>query len=1136
MNELTTTKHPGFMMNFMPAHSHWKKWLSRFVLPFFVLVLLYLVVVKQLPSFAQSTPSETNQEAIGIIDFLFSPRTLTVTAGTELIWTNSDSVPHTATANDGSFDSGTLGTNDTFSVTLSELGIYEYICTIHPSMVGSITVVEDEEETATSSIFLPLIDGALDPTPTPTATDNQTSTVPPTATDTPTATQEPAPLPEETPTNLLRWSDPATWGGTLPVAGANVTIPANQSILLDVSPPALNSLTIEGTLYFDEVDLSITAGWIMVLGTLRAGSESAPYGNQAIITLTGTGEDVMGMGDKVLGVMGDGILRLHGQSRQSWTRLNATANQGDAELILESAVNWTVGDKIVVSSTDFDYRQDEAFTITGIDGNLISLDAPLEYMHWGELMTYDGRTVDERAEVALLSRNIRIQGDAGSEPDGFGGHLMVMVRGKLYLDGVELYRMGQRGELARYPVHFHLMGDNSRGSFVKNTVIHRSFNRCLTIHGSNGVLVQSTVGYDAAGHCFFLEDAAEFDNVLEGNLGLGIYKPEVEDALLQSDRVYLGPAVYWITNPANTFRNNVAAGSQGTGFWIALPEHPTGPSYTTSIRPNRLPMQEFSGNVAHSNTVNGLHLDDGPTGDEAGTIGTTYYAVYTDPEDTDSDVLDVTLTNFTAYKNRNNGAWLRGRNHIIDGAIFADNAQGVTFASTESFARNSLFVGETDNMGQPEPYMIEQGQVGEDGRSLPFPWFKEVVIRGFEFYDGRIGVEDSHFVNFAPNSFREAAALSYLDYTNFAIHPTNFARGLTFGQGTKRVYLASRSNPEDPTEGTEDGYRSSVFLDVDGSVTGTANQYVVVDNPILRTEQCTHQSEWNVWLCPESEYVALTVRIDQPELNSVSLTRGGGTHTMFGAGRAPGTYFRSMALAATENTVTFDDHIPQQFKVLLTHSTGKWSLVKIPNYTQYPKVSRYSRELAPASNLTELGTASQSGWYYDVNATTLYLRLVAEGTYEALTVEQNGTPAPVTGSGTGLRGEYYANIDLAGTPIERVDGSINFQWPDAPMDNFPADNFTVRWTGQIEAPETSTYEIFVIMDDNVRLWVCGEQLLDFWQGYDPDPRGGTVTMTAGQRCDVQIDYREYTSWGYAQLWWQFGAYARQVVPQRQLYP
>ena len=70
----------------------------------------------------------------------FAPPTVTVAAGTEVTWTNVDVLTHTATADDGSFDSGNLGVSESFSLVLDEPGTYPYFCSIHPSMVGELVV------------------------------------------------------------------------------------------------------------------------------------------------------------------------------------------------------------------------------------------------------------------------------------------------------------------------------------------------------------------------------------------------------------------------------------------------------------------------------------------------------------------------------------------------------------------------------------------------------------------------------------------------------------------------------------------------------------------------------------------------------------------------------------------------------------------------------------------------------------------------------------------------------------------------------------------------------------------------------------------------------------------------------------
>lgn len=77
---------------------------------------------------------------VAIESFAFSPATLTIAVGDTVTWTNNDSAAHTATADDDSFDSGSLNRGDSFSHTFDEAGTYAYICTFHPNMTGEIVV------------------------------------------------------------------------------------------------------------------------------------------------------------------------------------------------------------------------------------------------------------------------------------------------------------------------------------------------------------------------------------------------------------------------------------------------------------------------------------------------------------------------------------------------------------------------------------------------------------------------------------------------------------------------------------------------------------------------------------------------------------------------------------------------------------------------------------------------------------------------------------------------------------------------------------------------------------------------------------------------------------------------------------
>ncbi len=79
-------------------------------------------------------------DAVTIDGFAFAPATLTVAAGSTVTWTNKDEDPHTVVAGNGSFHSQALGAGGTYSFTFPTAGTFDYICSIHPFMHGTVVV------------------------------------------------------------------------------------------------------------------------------------------------------------------------------------------------------------------------------------------------------------------------------------------------------------------------------------------------------------------------------------------------------------------------------------------------------------------------------------------------------------------------------------------------------------------------------------------------------------------------------------------------------------------------------------------------------------------------------------------------------------------------------------------------------------------------------------------------------------------------------------------------------------------------------------------------------------------------------------------------------------------------------------
>jgi plastocyanin len=87
-----------------------------------------------------NNPGGTQGTAVAISGFKFSPAAITIPSGTTVTWTNNDSAPHTVTADDNSFTSGTLNQGAKFSHKFTSAATVNYHCEVHPMMTASVTV------------------------------------------------------------------------------------------------------------------------------------------------------------------------------------------------------------------------------------------------------------------------------------------------------------------------------------------------------------------------------------------------------------------------------------------------------------------------------------------------------------------------------------------------------------------------------------------------------------------------------------------------------------------------------------------------------------------------------------------------------------------------------------------------------------------------------------------------------------------------------------------------------------------------------------------------------------------------------------------------------------------------------------
>lgn len=599
---------------------------------------------------------------------------------------------------------------------------------------------------------------------------------------------------------------------------------------------------------------------------------------------------------------------------QAYISIDSQSNSSVLELA-ESPQGWRPGDRIVVASTDYSMHQAEEFTVLPCprcSTTQIRVAGTAQFLHMGEQV--DG--VDMRAEVGLLTRNILLRGEVEDKCygdhackffsyDTFGGHLKV-ERGfrAAHVSGVELQHMGQQ-TMGHYPIHFHMNGDvDEKGgyhppTYIQHVSIHHSFSRCVTIHGTNGLLVKDVVGYDTLGHCFFTEDGPEERNTFDHCLGLvvraGTLLPSDRDSKMCrdiTDDAFPGyvanprqdcsaTSTFWIANPNNNLVNCSAAGSEETGFWFIFHHVPTGPSegmYTPG-QTELTPMGLFINNRAHSNNRAGMILDNGVKTTKANNKDKRPYlslvaSRYGPHQDADpfKPRVPALIHRFIAYKNMDQGAWLRGGDVWLDECQFADNAISLTLASGGTFPDddgshqqvvNSVFVGESDNRGNFQPGSVwGLGGIDLKGRSLPrainFP------IRGMQVYDGPILVHNCTFRKFSALDGRHTSAIGFRLNNSWQTCPKNNVSQLVFDQ----VPLSSRLffGEVGPFFSLmqRDGDKTTILHDTDGSLSQYPGAYLVKDdNWLLRHPDCIDVPEWRGAIC-SGNYAQIYIQIRNP--------------------------------------------------------------------------------------------------------------------------------------------------------------------------------------------------------------------------------------------------------------------------------
>jgi hypothetical protein len=445
------------------------------------------------------------------------------------------------------------------------------------------------------------------------------------------------------------WFDPSTWhNGQIPGDDAKVLIPKDISIRYNgESDASLFTLRVDGELSFaTDMDTSMLIDTFVVdsSGRLEIGTQDNPVqsGFDTKIIFANNGDIDVGWDPTLLsrGLISHGQVDIHGEEKTEFLKVADAPMAGDTRIVLsEIPENWSVGDTIVITGTHKEgwrwdgakmahfESQDEEVTITAIDGNTITIGAPLQFDH-------DTPRDDLAAYVANMTRNITFTSEDGEASAlHHRGHVMFMhnddvdVRYAAFDDLGRTDKSRPAGDLdffdvieadtnikSRYSFHFHKTGteiDNDPAYAIGNTV-SGSPGWGFVHHSSHADFVKN-VAFDVFGAAFAAEDGDETgiwrENLAIRSVGIGAGDAAVKQSpdVQMDDNGRTGDGFFFAGRLVEAM-DNIAANTTHGFVWLTRGprtdndagtlEHAEMAIGVDSVAPSKAPIKEFSGNEA----------------------------------------------------------------------------------------------------------------------------------------------------------------------------------------------------------------------------------------------------------------------------------------------------------------------------------------------------------------------------------------------------------------------------------------------------------------------------------------------------------------------------------------------------------
>ncbi|XP_053373073.1 cell migration-inducing and hyaluronan-binding protein-like [Mercenaria mercenaria] len=558
---------------------------------------------------------------------------------------------------------------------------------------------------------------------------------------------------------------------------------------------------------------------------------------------------------------------------------------------IDEVTTWQPGDRVVIASTDYEWQQAEERTIVfcpDCQKNQFRINEPVKFIHFGKVL-HDA--VDMRAEVGLVTRNVVIRGEMEDECpeyngncedskvrglDTFGAHIKILRNyANVHIEYAELVNVGQQTDTGRYPIHFHMTFDKTAEAtvpYLRGNSIHDTFARCITIHGSHGVQVMDNFCYNHMGHGYFLEDGGEMNNVFDGNLAMTTRT--ATGSLEPVDK--FRPASFWFTSPLNRFKNNVAAGGEGTGIWVVFPDEPLPPSREYGLmekfEAKKTMLQEFDNNVAHSQGHFGVMIGNREK-DDRNVQCCNQWQPLEDPKNPDSNPINISLSKITGYKNRQTNIWIEGGYLDVSYVSVADSLNGI-FVTNEGQQdkragrlSHTVVIGDSENLGEPS---IE----GFD-RSLPQPWREELRVKphsGITMWKGPTQYSDIWFDGFQSNDIYDIGAIAKKRDSPYFFSVTTPFKNIQYafddGEGQGNLAISGVRGVDTGWNSEKDGEQISGFTYYNTTPTGEEKLYIVKpDHFSAAADDCTVRPNWRLAICT-TKYGNMRVQGDFEEMKS----------------------------------------------------------------------------------------------------------------------------------------------------------------------------------------------------------------------------------------------------------------------------